>query len=295
MIAFLLRLGGLVQPYKLRLGLGILTGIICGFLEPAMIVTITFIFGVIFPSAGASPFDSQIQKLPAFAQHWLADLKPLPTGAPVSHQAVIWLVALVPMVMFLRGFFGYLNIYLLQWSAVRAITDLRVRLFEHLMNQSVSFFSRTSTGELISRITNDTSALQSAIGPTLSVLIRDPIKLISLLALLLWQQPKLTLISLVVMPICIVPIVIYSRKVRHSSREIQTQYAEMGKLMTESFTGNRIIKAYNLESTVTDQFREVSKRFVGQIMRVVRSMEIRRVRLQPSLQREVKEHQRHPD
>ena len=61
---------------------------------------------------------------------------------------------------------------------------------------------------------------------------------------------------MVVLPVCIIPIVIFSRKVRRSSREMQTQSAELTQIMTEAFTGHRIIKAYNLETIVAEQFRE---------------------------------------
>ena len=73
---------------------------------------------------------------------------------------MLLLVALIPAVMFLRGLFTYLNNYFLQWVAVRAITDLRVKLFTHLMNLSSGFFSGTNTGELMSRTMSDTASLQ---------------------------------------------------------------------------------------------------------------------------------------
>src|SRR5476649_844670 len=89
----------------------------------------------------------------------------------------------------------------------------------------------------------------------------------------MWQQPKLTLISMLVMPLCMIPIVVYSRKVRSSAGRIQTHFAEMNGVMSESFTGNRIVKAYNLENTVTAQFRDTSEKTIGHYMRIVRSME----------------------
>jgi subfamily B ATP-binding cassette protein MsbA len=78
----------------------------------------------------------------------------------------------------------------------------------------------------------------------------------------------------VVFPVCIVPIAIYGRKVRKSARAVQQHNAELANLMHESFTGNRVIKAYNLESTVIEQFRNTTQKYVGQLMRVIRSNEI---------------------
>ncbi|MCZ7635482.1 MAG: ABC transporter ATP-binding protein/permease [Verrucomicrobia bacterium] len=175
--------------------------------------------------------------------------------------------------MLLRGLFNYLNVYCLQWAAVRAIADLRVRLFEHIIHLPAGFFSRANTGELMSRIMNDTGALQYVLSFATAYLVKDPVTLLALLGYLLWQQPKVTLISLVVLPVCIVPIAIYNRKGRQSSHAAQEQMAELGGVMSDSLGGVRIIKAYNLEPTVVEQFRAAARRYVRHAMQLVRSSE----------------------
>jgi subfamily B ATP-binding cassette protein MsbA len=103
--------------------------------------------------------------------------------------------------------------------------------------------------------------------------VKDPATLIGLVVLLLWKEPKLTCLSLVVMPLCVIPVVIYGRKARRSARGMQTQFAELSSVMAEAFSGNRIIKAYNLERTVVEQFRTTSAKVVGLYMRIVRASE----------------------
>jgi subfamily B ATP-binding cassette protein MsbA len=157
---------------------------------------------------------------------------------------------------------------------MRAIADIRTQLFTHLQNLSLSFFSRASTGDLIARITNDTQVLYSIVGNTFASAIKDPVTILCLLVYQLATQPTLTLISIVVFPACIVPIVIFGRKVRKSARAVQEFNAELTNLMHESFTGNRIVKAYNLEETVSAEFRATTRKYIGQMMRVVRANEI---------------------
>jgi len=82
------------------------------------------------------------------------------------------------------------------------------------------------------------------------------------------------MVSVVVFPVCVVPIVIYGRKVRKSARAVQQYNAELTNLMHESFTGTRVIKAYNLEETVSEQFRGTTRKYVSQLMRVIRANEI---------------------
>src|SRR5438477_307434 len=174
--------------------MAVLTGIISGLIEPLMIATIAFVYALIFPSADSPKLSATLNWAPVL-QDWLAAARQaLTTGISAHPAAVVALVGTIPAVIFLRGFFSYLNVYFLQWTAVRAITDLRVRLFEHLMNQSASFFNRTNTGELMSRILNDTNALQNVISATTSNLVKDPVTVASLLAYMLWQQPGLTLV-----------------------------------------------------------------------------------------------------
>ncbi len=275
MLAFLRKVWLLARPYRARLILGVLTGVVAGLIEPLLVANVTFVYSLIFPSAQATPLEQHIHNAPAWVQNWLlAAERALVTGVREHPWAVTALVCTIPVVVFLRGLFGYLNTYLLQWAAIRAVTDLRVQLFAHLLNLSAGFYSRAKTGELISRVMSDTQSLQYILSSVTTVIVKDPVTLAGLLGYLLWQQPKLTLISLVVMPICMVPVAVYGRKVRSSSRAMQQHAAELTQVMSEAFSGDRIIKAYNLEPTVTERFRSTAHKFISQFMRIVRSGEI---------------------
>ncbi len=187
---------------------------------------------------------------------------------------MVLVISTIPAVMLLRSLFAYLSMYLTNWAALRAVADLRTKLFDHLQNLSLGFFSHARTGDLISRITNDTQILHNVIGGWLSSVVKDPVTLVCLLAVLLSQQPRLTLISIVVLPVCLVPIIVYGRKVRKSARAMQTHAAELSNLMHECFTGNRIIKAYGLEDMVLVEFRETTRKYIGHMLRVIRANEI---------------------
>jgi subfamily B ATP-binding cassette protein MsbA len=272
---FLHKIWMLAKPYRVRLLLGVVTGFISGFIEPLTVVVIAFVFGIVFPSNDNSLLTQIMSSAPKFLRGWLQDLQSnLATSVHAHPWAVVMAVMLIPAVVFLRGLFGYLNVYFLQWTAVRAVTDLRVKLFAHLMNLSAGFFNKTSSGELISRVINDTAMLQGVLGGTTAIIVKDPATIIGMLGLLLWRQPQLTLISLLVLPVCAIPIAIFSRKVRRSGRAIQAQSADLMQVMSESFTGSRIVKAYNLEANVTEQFRVSAQKSVSHYMRVVRSMEM---------------------
>jgi subfamily B ATP-binding cassette protein MsbA len=272
---FFERLFELARPYRGRLALGILTGIVCGLLEPVTLVTALFVFRSVFPWANqaAKPLP---EWLPGFARDFLLQAQDALAAADIrSHLwAAVALIGLIPLVSLLRGLFDYLNVYFLQWAAVRAVMDLRVKLFAHLMSLSASFFSANRSGELIGRVMNDTGALQNTLSNTVQSLVKDPIVVLSMIGLLLYKAPQLTLIFLLVIPTCVVPIAIYSRKVRRSARAMQSESAELTQVMNESFTGHRVVKAYNLEAVVVEQFRAASRKFITHFMRIVRSSEM---------------------
>jgi len=281
MIQFIKHLFPFVRPYRTRLVLGVIIGILAGFIEPLAIAVFTMVFYLIFSPEKASVEELldglpefAINLIPQFFLDWLAAVQQaLVEGVRTNPRAVILLVAFIPAVVFLRGLLGYLNSYCLQWVAIRAVTDLRVRLFEHLMNLSSGFFAKTNTGELMSRTMSDTAVLQTIISNATATIVKDPATLVGLVVYLLWKEPKLTGISLVVLPLCVIPILIYGRKARRSAGRLQTQFADLSNVMTEAFTGNRIIKAYNLERTVADQFRAASAKVVGLYMRIIRALE----------------------
>ncbi len=275
MLAFLFKVWGLARPYRARLFLGVVTGVFTGLLSPLLILTVMFVYGAVFPSADSEASGKLPMRLPGFVQDWFGKVRDALSGGVQAHHWTIYLlVAAIPCVMLLRGISGYLNVYFLQWTASRTIADLRTRLFAHLLNLSAGFYTQNSSGQLISRVIADTQALQNILSNATSVIIRDPITLVSILWCLFYQQPRLTLISLVALPVCVVPIAIFSRKVRRNSKAMQAQSAELTQIMSEAFTGHRIVKAYNLETIASEKFRGTARRIVSHYMRNIRAVEI---------------------
>jgi subfamily B ATP-binding cassette protein MsbA len=259
--------------------MGLICGVLFAITNVALIGAVKLVINVVFKqdlagsieqeTAKAGPFHEMIKHISGYVLQHLPKIPP-----PSTRAGMAILVSLIPAVMLLRSVFAYLNAYLMTWASSRTIADLRSKLFDHLQNLPLSFFSRSNTGDLISRITSDTQTIQGILNNAISTSIRDPLTIVALLGYNFYQYPKLTLLSLIVLPICIVPISIYSRKVRRSARAMQTHAAELSKLMHESFTGNRVVKAYNLEGTMLAQFRATTQKYVSHIMRVVRANEI---------------------
>ena len=278
MRVFFQRLWEYVRPYRGRLFLGLACGVLSALANGALMQVIQLVINLEFSQDGANTLSKAIAKAPDRLQgllHALLDWLPEPRpDSPLLNHVLI--IGAIPAVMLARNLFAYLNIYLMNWAAVRAIADLRTRLFDHLQNLSQDFLDRARTGELIARITSDTQTLYGIISGSLASMIKDPVTVIVLLSWLLIQpqQRMLVLISVVVLPVCLVPIIIYGRKARKSAGLVQSHISELTNVMHEAFTGNRIIKAYNLETAVLRQFRDATRKYISQLMRVVRANEI---------------------
>lgn len=273
MISFLRRLWTYMHPYRARLILGFVFGVLLAGANVMLYGVVRVVVDSIF-TGSVTPQDL-IAKVPKFVQpvtEWLAGQ--FPKSMSVSLGLQIAIISSIPVIMFLRGLFNYLNAYCVNWASTRAIADLRTRVFEHLQNLPLSFFAQSNTGDLISRVTNDTQSLRMIMGASLASLVSNPVTIVAFAVLLLSREPMLTLMSIIILPACIVPITIYSRRVRRSARATQTHAAELSKLMHESFTGNRIIKAYNLEGKMLADFYKTTRKFIGEVMRVVRANEI---------------------
>ena len=274
MIDFLLKIWGFVRPYRMRLFLGVLMGVISGLVGPLMISTAMFIYAAVFPTGNGGD-DLPLKHMPNFMRGWFNDARD-GLAEWISHASGrrMGLDCDDSFDFAIARVTGYLNVYFLQWAGTRAVADLRTKLFGHLLELSAGFYTNNATGKLVSRVMNDTQALQVILTNVVSVIVRDPISLIGVLTLLFVQQPKLTLLSITVLPVCIVPIAIYGRKIRRSSREIQTQVAELVQTMTEGFTGHRVIKAYNLEKITAEKFHETTRKSISLTMRITRALEI---------------------
>ncbi len=273
--AFILKVLRLAKPYRVRLATGIVCGFLAGLCNPLLMVSVKVVVETVFPQPGAPSLATQLEKAPAVLRPLLDQVLPwLPRpDAQGSKVAVLLLISLIPLSMLLRGLLSYLNFYLMNWVSIRTVMDLRVRLFGHLQSLPPGFFSKTSTGTLMARL-QAAGAVQSALGNCLVTMIKEPITIGSLVFLLFWQQPRLTMVAMVVLPLTMIPFVIYSRKVRRSTAAVTHQAEDQSKLIHEALTGYRIIKAYNLEDKVTSEFAATSRQSMSHQMRVLRAAEI---------------------
>ena len=272
MKSFLTRLGRLLWPQRARLALGVVGGLVFAASNPLLMFAVKLTCDLLFPAGDNGELTSFS---PALNKLWPMLQTTLNAWQHQNSDGLRFaIIAGIPAAMLLRLLGSYVNFYFLSRAANQAIHELRVTIFDHLLRLPVGYFTSARTGDLISRIASDTDALKGVVQTSLGTLIKEPLTILFLLAYLVLGQPQLTLISLIVFPLCVVPVVIYGRKVRKAAKATSLGLAQMSDTMQEAFTGQRVVKAYNLEPEFSRRFAAVSNHIVGQIMRTVRGHEI---------------------
>ena len=256
-----LRLLSYMLPYRKRFFLGIACGVVGGMLNG--------VIPLVIQKAG-EPLMGGALKFPD---------KSALFGSGVSNdgpgiESVIWISLLIPLVMVARGIFSYLNVYSLAWVSLRVLRDIRSELFAHLMSQSLDFFSREKAGKLMSRVMSDTRVAQNALTSVSGDIIKDPIAVLTGVAVLVAIDWKFSLTTLVLFPICIIPVVVFGRKVRQAGKAEESEAAQMSVILQETFAGVRVIKSFAREDYQTAQFSKSSDTQCRNSMRVRRSSDI---------------------
>ena len=183
---------------------------------------------------------------------------------------VVLIALALPILAAGRGVGQFLSEYFMQWVGNKVVMDMRVATFAHLQDLSMRYFSRSRTGELISRTVNDSMMIERAVSVVLGDLVKEPFVLLGAVGFLFWLDPRLALASLVLFPICIVPIAIFGRRVRRYARHGQERLAALVSIMQEALMGIRIVKAFGMENYEVARFAEQCQLFFNRIMRVTR-------------------------
>jgi ATP-binding cassette subfamily B protein len=165
-------------------------------------------------------------------------------------QAVI---VLLGVVILLAGA-SYARFYLVSWIGERVVADIRKAVFNHVISLSPGYFETMRTGELLSRIATDTTLVQTVVGSSVSIALRNTLLFLGAMVMLLVTSAKLTGYVFLVVPIVVVPIIVFGRKVRKLSRETQDRVADLGSYAEETLYGIRAVQAFAHEPVDRSNF-----------------------------------------
>ncbi len=247
-----------LKPYRKRFFVGVAMGVFYALLNGSIPLLVKHVGEQVFPGGADQA----------------AITAAATSGAGGKVDAVLWACLLVPLVMILRGFFSYVNSYEMAWVSLRVLNDIRTKLFASIVRQSMEFFDKARAGRLMSRVMNDTSVAQSTLSQLSVNLFKQPVSLIAGIAAVMWIDWKFSLITLVLFPICIIPVAVYGRKVRKAGQAEEQLAGEMNVILQETFSGIRVIKSFAREKLMVEMFADATMRQFRNSLRVRKSTEI---------------------
>ena len=165
--------------------------------------------------------------------------------------------------------FSAARFYLVSWLGERVVADIRTAVYRHVITLSPSFFEATRTGEVLSRLTTDTTLVQSVAGVNLSIILRSSVTLVGGLIMLTITSAWLTGVMLLLIPAVLIPLLVYGRRVRRLTRDTQDRMADASGLAGETLGAIQTVQAFTLERRVSDRFSEaVTTSFESAVERI---------------------------
>ncbi len=263
-----LRMLRYAAPYRARITLAIACLFLIALLNAVSIGSLQPIFDGLFTQEGGGSGIS----LPGPIRAALGDrLVHLQRFLQAHRISVLTFIGGALFLVFLaKGALTYLQQLQMRYVGERVQRDIRNELYAHLQTLSLGFFTRRSTGEIMSRLSSDVESLGDASTELFRNALKEPLNIVGLIVLLFLIKWQLALLSLLVLPVAILPIVKFGARIRRRGTRVQERRAELNSILQEAISGVRIVKAFGMEDYEKRRYWEASDQVFNAIMRIVR-------------------------
>ncbi len=184
-----------------------------------------------------------------------------------DRASMTWIPLALIGIFLLRGIITFSTSYTLAWVSNRILMDMRDAMFARMIRLPTSFYNNQSSGTLISRIAFDVNNVTSAATTVLTVLVRDSLTVVGLFAWLLYENWRLTLVALAIIPLSALVIRLFSKRLRTMSREAQRAMGDITHVLGESIDAHKVVKVYGGEKYENDRFHQANAQLRGYNMR----------------------------
>jgi subfamily B ATP-binding cassette protein MsbA len=259
------RLLSYVRPYFFRLAVGVVLVAFVALAEGmvAFMARIAWDF-VLTPTAASSQLP--LFTLPGGKTIFLNQFFP----ARIHNVWTIFSFTLLALFVS-KGIAEYFGITEIQYAGHAAITNLRNQVYAKIIRQPIGFFQHHPAGRILSTVINDIEKTRVALSEYLADLFQKSFTLIVFLAVMLYIDWKMSLAVGVVLPLVVLPVGKFGRKIRQSAETSQSRLGELSQILQETVSGNRVVKAFGMEDFEIRKFREASRRLLRESMRWVRA------------------------
>jgi ATP-binding cassette, subfamily B, bacterial MsbA len=255
-----------IKPYKMRLAFGIVCLSFVGLAEGLIALLITPIFDRVL-NPGAPDAKLFLIQIPVTHK----DIY-LNSFLPSQIHSVGTLFSIAILVVFVgKGVAEFFGNVLVQYAGIAGVTDLRNQVYAKVLRQPIGFFQDHPTGRVMSTVINDVERVRNTFSEYLAVGFRHIFTLFFLLAVLLATSWKMTLGSVLLLPLVVLPVRTFGKRIRRSTEKIQASMAELSQILQETVSGNRVVKAFGMEDFEIGKFRDAARRLLRENMRWIRA------------------------
>ena len=254
------------MPYKFRLAAGVVCLSVVGLAEGLIALMIAPIFGsVLNPKAS----DNRLLLLQNPLSHQAIYLN---SFLPSRIHSVGTLFSIAILAVFIgKGVAECFGNVLVQHAGIAGVTDLRNHVYGKVVRQPIGFFQHHQTGRLLSMVINDVERVRGVFSEYLALAFRHAFTLFFLMAVLFATSWKMTLGSVILLPLVVVPVRTLGKRIRRSTEKIQAGVGELSQILEETVSGNRVVKAFGMEDFEVGKFRDAARRLLHENMRWIRS------------------------
>ncbi|MHC8508995.1 MAG: ABC transporter ATP-binding protein [Rhodospirillales bacterium] len=200
-------------------------------------------------------------------------MEPLVNRVLIAHDETMlwWVAGAIFATFFAKGAANFGQAMVMNYVGLRVVTDCQKRLFAHLAHMDTAFFNAAPTGALISRFTVDVGAMRAAVSNVITSLGKDLLSFIGLVILMFVQDWVLAVMSLLVFPAAVLPIVRLGRRMRKVVADTQHEMGLFTAILTQTFQGVRAVKAYGMEAYEKSRVNAVTERIFGLNLKAART------------------------
>jgi subfamily B ATP-binding cassette protein MsbA len=196
------------------------------------------------------------------------------TAARGKMGALSFVCGILIVSVFLSNLFKYLSLRIVARVRARVIRNMRYALYERITQLQLGYFSNERKGDLMSRLTNDVQEVEASVVNTLTGVIRDPLYIVAYFALLLYMSVKLTLFTLLILPVSGLLISGISKRLKRQAQEGQESLGSMLSVIDETLGGIRVIKAFNAQPYIMGKFREQNNEYARTLRAMANSRDL---------------------
>jgi subfamily B ATP-binding cassette protein MsbA len=179
---------------------------------------------------------------------------------PKDNENLVFYITMMLVVLFLEVIFQFCFIYFANWLGQEVIRDLRVNLFEHMLQFKMKYFDKSAVGRLVTRAVSDIETIASIFSEGLFMIASDMLKMMVVLGFMFYQSWQLTLLVLTVMPFILYATRVFQKKMKIAFEDVRNQVANLNTFVQERITGMKIVQLFTREDVEYQNFKEINNK-----------------------------------